>query len=480
MPGRATHRLTVTAGGARVALAASGVAEVIRAPRITRVPNGPSSLLGVTHLRGTILPVVSLSRLLAAGGSAGGAERVVVLRRDPRIGLAVDSVETLQAIEGEAPALAEGRLQLDETGARWLDLDGALQDGFAAPRGGLRAAEDRAEVQPTAGSGIEELAYLAFTLADQDYALPLEAVAEVLALPSALAALPHTDKVLLGVFSFRDRVLPAVALRALLGLPERQALGTERAVIIRIGGDRLALVVDRISGILRAAPDRVGPAPSLFNSGAGEARVDAVLRLADGRGLVAILAPERVLADERVARLAADAGHGKEESMSGMAPTAARERFVVIRLGAEAYGLPIGAVDEVARLPRTLSRLPKAPAYVRGVMNLRGRVIPVIDQRQRFAAAGDAAPAAATDGRVVMITIGGQQVGVAVDAVTQILEVEASALLPAPALTEGGAVFDRAIPLDRDGEVILLIDPAALLDRAEADLLRDLAASAPP
>ncbi|MBR0664445.1 chemotaxis protein CheW [Roseomonas hellenica] len=479
MPGGAAHRLTVTARGTRIALAASGVAEVIRAPRITRVPSGPPCLLGVTHLRGTILPVVSLSRLLAAGDPAGSAERVVVLRRDPRIGLAVDSVEALQAIEGAGPVPADGRLQLDETGARWLDLDTALQERFAARRGFVRTAQDRAEVRAAAGGEAQELAFLAFTLADQDYALRLDAVAEVLALPSALAALPHTDEVLLGVFSFRDKVLPAVALRALLGLPERRALGTERAVIIRIGSERLALVVDRISGILRAAPNRIGPAPSLFNSGAGEARVDAVLRLVDGRGLVAILAPERVLADERVARLMTDADHGEEESMSGMAAAAARERFVVIRLGREVYGLPIGAVDEVTRLPETLSRLPKAPAYVQGVMNLRGRVIPVIDQRQRFAVAVDEAPAAATDGRVVVITIGALQVGFAVDAVTRILEVEASALLPAPALSDDGALFDRAIPLERDGDLILLIDPTALLNRAESDLLRDLAASGP-
>ncbi|MBR0641433.1 chemotaxis protein CheW [Plastoroseomonas hellenica] len=478
MPGGAAHRLTVTAGGTRIALPASGVAEVIRAPRITRVPSGPPCLLGVTHLRGTVLPVVSLSRLLAAGNPAGSTERVVVLHRDPRIGLAVDSVEALQAIEGAGPAPADGRLQLDETGARWLDLDTALQERFAALRGFVRTAQDRAEVRAVVGGEVQESAFLAFTLADQDYALRLDAVAEVLALPSALAALPHTDKVLLGVFSFRDKVLPAIALRALLGLPERRTHGAERAVIIRIGGDRLALVVDRISGILRAAPDRIGPAPSLFNSGAGEARVDAVLRLADGRGLVAILAPERVLADERVARLMA-AHHGEEESMSGMAATAARERFVVIRLGREVYGLPIGAVDEVTRLPETLSRLPKAPAYVQGVMNLRGRVIPVIDQRQRFAVAVDAAPAAATDARVVVITIGAQQVGFAVDAVTRILEVEASTLLPAPPLSDGGALFDRAVPLERDGDLILLIDPTALLNRAESDLLRDLAAFGP-
>ncbi len=58
------QRLTVRAGGARVAMAAEGVAEVIRTPRITRMPNGPPGLLGVTHLRGLVLPVVSLGALL--------------------------------------------------------------------------------------------------------------------------------------------------------------------------------------------------------------------------------------------------------------------------------------------------------------------------------------------------------------------------------------------------------------------------------
>ena len=152
---------------------------------------------------------------------------------------------------------------------------------------------------------------------------------------------------------------------------------------------------------------------------------------------------------------------------------AARQRFVVLRLGPERYGLPIAAVDEVVRAPEMLSRLPKAPSYVSGVMNLRGRIIPVIDQRQRFSVAGEAGAA----GRVVVVTIGALQAGFAVDGVDSILEVGDDELLPAPEFADDGdRVFDRAI--ERDGEVVLLIDPKALLDRAEADLLRDLTAAA--
>jgi purine-binding chemotaxis protein CheW len=228
--------------------------------------------------------------------------------------------------------------------------------------------------------------------------------------------------------------------------------------------------------ILRATRDRVTPAPSLFNRGAGEARIDAVLRMPDGRGLVSILSPERVLADDRVARLLADTQQ-KDETMATTASAAPRERFIVIRLGQEAYGLPIGAVDEVVRLPDKLTRLPKAPAYVSGVMNLRGRVIPVIDQRRRFAVEGEKA----RGGRVVVVTLGALQAGFAVDEASEILEVEAADLLPAPDISDGrGHVFDRAATVERGGEVILLIDPAALLDRAEADLLRDLTANSHP
>jgi len=470
------QRLTVRVGAARVAMAAEGVAEVIRAPRITRVPHGPPGLLGVTHLRGLVLPVVSLGALLG-DESPPDTTRVVVLRRDPPLGLAVDSIEALKTAQDDGAEAAHGQLLLDDgSGARWFDLDAALQDRFSAFRA-ARAAPEREVVSRPAVTATHDLAFLGFVLDGQDYALPLEAVAEVMAVPKTIAALPRTEAVLVGVFQLRDAVLPVVSLRALLGLDQRDAQPDDRVVVVRIGDHRLALLVDRISVILRAARDAVGPAPTLFNRAAGEARIDSVLRLPDGRGLVAILAPERIFADDRVSQLLAETADQKDTAMASTTSATTRERFLVIRLGEESYGLPIAAVDEVVRLPETLTRLPKAPAYVQGVMSLRGKVIPVIDQRRRFSVSGEATGEAR---RVVVVTLGGLQAGFTVDAVARILEVEAGDLMPAPELSgDGGRLFDRAARLEREGDVILLIDPRALLERAEADLLRDLTAKSP-
>lgn len=473
-----SQRLTVRAGAARLAMAADGVAEVIRAPRITRMPHSPPGLLGVTHLRGVVLPVVSLAALLG-DEALTDLSRVVVLRRDPPVGLAVDSIEALKGVSDEMAAKPQhGKLMLDDaSGARWFDLDEALQARFSAFRTGRRTAEREVAATPKVAA-IEALAFLGFTLAGQDYALPLDAVGEVMAIPNAIAALPRTEEVLVGVFELRGVVLPVISLRALLGLEPRDVQPDDRVVVVWIGEHRLALLVDRVNLILRASRDAVGAAPSLFNRGAGEARIDSVLRLPDGRGLVAILAPDKVLADERIARLLSETTDQKDKAMASTTSATARERFLVIRLGDETYGLPIAAVDEVVRLPETLTRLPKAPAYVQGVMNLRGKVIPVIDQRRRFSVAEDASSATAGEARrVVVVTLGKLQAGFAVDAVSRILEIAEEDLMPAPELSDDGdRLFDRAARLEGHGEVILLIDPRALLDRAEADLLRDLTA----
>jgi purine-binding chemotaxis protein CheW len=463
----ARRRLTVRAAGARMSLPAQAVAEVIKRPRLTRVPHAPPGLLGVAHLRGTVLPVVSLGQMLGLDG--GDGDRIVVLRRDPPVGLVVDSVEALGFADGEVD-IEDGRLRLSRAdGTPWLDLGEALDAKFASGGGRRRTASvsvdaARSTIQHSAEP---DLAFLGFALAGQSYGLPLDAVVEVATIPKSIAELPRTEAVLLGVSDYRGQVLPVLSARGLLGLAGDTLDG--RLVVVRLGGDRVGLVVDEVNAIVRASAERLGKAPTLFNRGGGEARIDTVLRLADGRGILAILTPDRLLADERVTQWLALASGSKEAEMAETGQAAIRERFVILRLGDECYGLPIAAVDEVVRAPDHFTRLPKAPAYVRGVMNLRGKTLPVIDQRLRFSSPGQ--PMA--NGRIVVVTVDGLQAGFAVDGVSEILEVGAEDLLPAPELSDDQArLFDRAV--ERGGEVILLVDPKTLLARAESDLLRDL------
>ena len=63
------------------------------------------------------------------------------------------------------------------------------------------------------------------------------------------------------------------------------------------------------------------------------------------------------------------------------------EQFVIFRLADEEYGVPIDSVREIVRVPEQITKLPKAPHFVEGVINLRGSVLPVVDQRRRFSLA---------------------------------------------------------------------------------------------
>jgi purine-binding chemotaxis protein CheW len=100
---------------------------------------------------------------------------------------------------------------------------------------------------------------------------------------------------------------------------------------------------------------------------------------------VALLSPDRLFRSELMRRVLAEQGGAIEDQASQFSePMMADEQFVIFRLGNQEYGLPIGAVDQIARPPDHITRLPKAPAFIDGVINLRGLVVPIVDLRRRF------------------------------------------------------------------------------------------------
>jgi len=125
----------------------------------------------------------------------------------------------------------------------------------------------------------------------------------------------------------------------------------------------------------------------------------------------------------------------------------------------------------VISLPPKLTPLPRAPAFVQGVMNLRGQVLPVIDQVQRFSGAA----ATGQKRRVIVVRIGDLQAGFIVDAVSEILRVPAAELRAAPDLgNDDTRVFERVANLAAQNRIVLIVSPRELLDRAERDLLASL------
>ena len=102
-------------------------------------------------------------------------------------------------------------------------------------------------------------------------------------------------------------------------------------------------------------------------------------------------------------------------------------------------------------------------------MNLRGRVVPIVDLRRRFDVAVKEHRGAQ---RILVLALGGGQTGFMVDGVSEVLKVPSSAIRPAPDLSpEQMRLIKRVANLDWQERMILLVDPAQLLDQVEADVL---------
>lgn len=450
------RRLVFAVGDRRHEIDADLVLEVVRRPHLTRVPNGPDALAGIANFRGRPIPVLSMSQIL--DGSTAPAERdgkIILYDHGGTVGLLVNDVLTLSEDVSSAP--------LQGLGER---LDAAFKFAKKSPVERAKHKSRDADEQATA-----VVTLLSFRIAGQFYGLPLDHVREVTPLFADVAPFPNAGTAITGMVSLREHSLPVVSLAILLGLDGAQP-AQSHIVIIEYDGDLIGLVVDEMDAIRRLPDHAIDAVPAVLQRGRGDAQIEAIGRIADNGRLISILSPDKLFAHRAVSQ-AISQNAGAKPMSSVTEEKGKTEQFLIFQVGDESYGLPIASVDEVIRVPGEVTRIPGAPAYVSGVINLRGRAIPLIDQRTRFDTPGAGRSAKA---RAIILTLGSLQAGFVVDGVSDVKAVSSLALSEAPNFaTEQTDVFDRIAPIEGDGRMVLLVDPGQLLSRAEQDIVASVA-----
>mgnify|MGYP002153468392 CR=1 FL=1 len=139
------------------------------------------------------------------------------------------------------------------------------------------------------------------------------------------------------------------------------------------------------------------------------------------------------------------------------------QQLVVFDLSGEAYGISIESVREIIRLQEII-QVPRTPSFVEGVINLRGKVIPVVELRKRF---GLEAKERDQDNRIVNVDIGGHEIGMVVDAVTEVLRISSNLVEPPSAvITTADSGYLRGIA-KLDDRLIILLDLEQVLSTDE-------------
>ncbi|MCH9038751.1 MAG: chemotaxis protein CheW [Chloroflexi bacterium] len=141
----------------------------------------------------------------------------------------------------------------------------------------------------------------------------------------------------------------------------------------------------------------------------------------------------------------------------------AERQLVVFSLNTELYGVDINVVREIIRMQK-LTNIPQTPSYVKGVINLRGSVTPVIDLRKRLDLQ---VRDATTDTRIVVVDVGNQNIGIIVDQVTEVLRISSDAIEPTSAIvTATDSDYILGIAKLEDRLIILLDLESALCQEA--------------
>lgn len=139
------------------------------------------------------------------------------------------------------------------------------------------------------------------------------------------------------------------------------------------------------------------------------------------------------------------------------------EQLVVFELSRELYGIQIAAVESIIKI-QEITQLPQAPYYVKGITNLRGTVLPVIDLRTRF---GLEAQEYTKQTRIMVVMMGKVKVGMVVDGVSEVLRISDEAIEPPPPMvTTVNSAFLKGIA-KVEGRLIILLELAKVLDLEE-------------
>lgn len=142
-------------------------------------------------------------------------------------------------------------------------------------------------------------------------------------------------------------------------------------------------------------------------------------------------------------------------------------QMIVFKLGEEDYTVPIGSVQEII-MPQKTTHIPNAPAFIEGVVNLRGNIIPIIDGRKKFNIVDDSS---SSEKRVIVLDFDKHFIGLIVDSVSEVVNLKPESIEKSP-VGQDENDFIKGIGKYKD-QLLILLDPSNFLDMKESESIQN-------
>lgn len=147
-----------------------------------------------------------------------------------------------------------------------------------------------------------------------------------------------------------------------------------------------------------------------------------------------------------------------------------KDKYLTFTLGEELYGIDIRAVIEIIGI-MPITKVPEVPAYVQGIINLRGKIIPVVDMRLRF---GQEYRQYSDRTCVIIISVNDVLIGLIIDGVSEVLTIPENSIVPPPELKSVRNRYVKNIGKLSEEKVVLLLDWKKLFSTEDEALLENM------
>ncbi|WP_052487455.1 chemotaxis protein CheW [Gordoniibacillus kamchatkensis] len=447
------------------------VKEIVRVPEITKVPNAPDYIEGACNLRGHVLPIIDgRARLNIAKKEKDENSRVLVIDvNGSATGVVVDRVsevlrvstqdieEPPQIVTNMSSDYLQGVVKL-EGGNRLI----MLLDVIKAVKGSeatlqtheqqiARVASDDSKQESDAGDDDQLVSFL---LGHEEYAIGIMQVKEIIRVPEIMKV-PNCEVYVEGVVSIRNDLLPIINLRTYFGMEYKEITDQTRVLVVDMGDFTAGIMVDKVLEVLRIHANIIQPLPK-FSMQVGE-QLAGVAKLNDGKRLIMLLEPKNMISVDQYHRISGlkDAIQEGDEVKTIERQIMDEEHLVTFKIGTEEYGIKIKEVQEINRMTE-VTKIPRAPYYIDGIVNLRGNIIPALDLRKFFGLTEKEMTDAT---RIIIVDYGGVKTGIVVDAVSEVLRFERALIEIPPDILSNGVESDYVEGVGKlnDGKRMILI-----------------------
>lgn len=439
------------------------VEQILRAQDLTPMAMTPDAIRGLCSIEGSILCTLDFSYLLDKNSgfvdeNALKARQVTIKSSSHNFSLLVSEVinsvevdqsrvEYVQDSEDAIIALLKHEDEIVQiVSVERLINDIALPSYVSSEVRDISTAEGEQEKQ----SHLKR--YLFFMMGKERYALEVDAIREIIALPESFTAIAESPKEILGMMSLREELLVVADLRNYYDLDVNMT-EKNRIIVSQHLGRHIGLVVDEIVDIQDVEIDRIEGMPENFK----DKKISGVLHMDDA--LISIVNTEviRTLVNEQN-HLISDSENTEEVRVSTEDTSL---EVVVFKMADEEYAFNIDDVSEIIDMTE-ITPVADSVKHIKGVINIRGQVISIASLYGilNFTENTD------LDQKIIVTNIEGNSIGFVVDKVNDVMGIKEEEIRKEE---EKNRLFSNVLQLDKGKRLVLMFDTTTLLSSLELD-----------